>query len=282
VPKSPSSSVQAARNALAARLREARLDAGLTGRELAERTGWQPSKVSRLENARTAPSDDDIRAWCGACDADEQAPDLIAASRTADSMYVQWRRLQRSGLRRLQESRVPLYESTRAFRVYSSNVVPGLLQTEEYATALLTDITRFHGTPNDVAEAVAARISRAHVIREGDHRFAFIVEESVLRHVVGGPDVMAGQLGYLIACMAFPSVSLGVIPAGVTRTVWTQETFSMFDEERVHVELLTAAVTMTAPGEVVQYAKAFAELADMAVYGAQARALITSAIDALG
>ncbi|WP_327322257.1 helix-turn-helix transcriptional regulator [Streptomyces sp. NBC_01210] len=278
----PSSSVQAARSALAARLRDLRLDAGLTGRELAAQAVWQPSKVSRLENAKTPPSDADIRMWCRVCGAEDQAPDLIAASRTAESMYVQWRRLQRSGLRRLQESRVPLYERTRVFRVYCASVVPGLLQTDEYATSLLTNITEFHGTPDDVGEAVAARLARSRVIREGDHRFAFLLEESVLRHVVGGVETMAGQLGYLLASMAFPAVSLGIIPAGAPRKMWTLETFNVFDEDRVHVELLTAAVSVTAPGEVAQYVGAFAAMAELAVYGSAARARITAAIDSLG
>lgn len=282
MPPVPSSSVQAAREELAKRLRELRLDAGLTGREVAARTGFLTSKVSRLENARTPPSDADITAWCSAVGASDQAPDLIAASRIADSAYLTWRRVQRSGLKRLQESRVPLYELTRHFRVYSSNVVPGLLQTEEYAEALLRSIAAFHGTPDDVTEAVAARMGRSEVIRRPGHRFAFLVEESVLRHVVGGPDAMAGQLGYLLAAMALPSVSVGVIPSGADRGMWTQETFSVFDEGRVHVELLTAAVTVTAPGEVRQYLQAFGELAEMAVYGTSARALITTAIDSLG
>ena len=281
MPRSPSSSAQAARDALAARLREVRLEAGLTGREIAERAGWYPSKVSRLEHGVTPPSDEDIRAWCRSCGSEELAADLIAVSRAAESMYLEWRRVQRTGLRQLQESRVPLYERTRHFRVYCSNVVPGLFQTDAYATALLSSIARFHGTPDDVAAAVEARVSRSHVVREGDHRFAVLVEESVLRYRVGDAETMAGQLGYLLALMSFPAVSLGVVPFSVPREMWTLEAFNVFDDKRVHVELLTAAVTVTTPGEVAQYVQAFAELADLAVYGAAARALITAAIDAL-
>ncbi|MFD9455339.1 helix-turn-helix domain-containing protein [Streptomyces sp. NPDC059985] len=281
MPPYPSTSVQAARQALAERLRELRLDTGMSGRDMARETGWQPSKVSRLETGKTAPSDDDIKVWCRACAADGQTADLIAANRTADSMYMQWRRLQRSGLRRLQESRIPLYERTKVFRVYCSTVVPGLLQTPEYATALLTSITQFHGTPDDVTDAVAARVARSEIIRRGDHRFAMLVEESVLRHVVGSSDTMAGQLGHLLAVMALPSVSLGIIPAGVTREMWTLETFNIFDDERVHVELLTAAVTVTEPAEVSQYLAAFSAMSALAVHGAPARALLTAAIDSL-
>ncbi|MER7818193.1 helix-turn-helix transcriptional regulator [Streptomyces sp. NPDC096153] len=281
MPSSPSSSVQEARRNLANRLREIRLDAGLTGRELAARCDWYPSKASRIENAVTPPSDEDIRAWCHACGVDGMAPDLIAASRSADSMYVEWRRVQRTGLRRLQESYVPLFERTRTFRIYCSNVVPGLLQTEAYATALLSAITDFRGTLNDVEAAVRARRARSRVLYEGDHRFAVLVEETVLRHRVGDEETMAGQLGHILSMMSLPAVSLGVIPFSASRRMWMVETFSAYDEAQVQVELLTAAVNVTAPGEVGQYLKAFGALADVAVYGAEARALITAAIDAL-
>ncbi|MCM2420076.1 MULTISPECIES: helix-turn-helix domain-containing protein [unclassified Streptomyces] len=278
---SPSSSVRAAREALAARLREIRLDAGITGRELAARAGWSESKSSRIENSKTPPSDADIRAWCRVCDAENQSADLIAANRTADSMYVQWRRVQRTGLSRAHAASIPLYEETQHFRVYCSNVVPGLFQTPEYATALLSSIVAFRKTPNDVADAVAARMARSHVIREGNHRFAVLVEESVLRYRVGDPEVMAGQLGHLIAVMALPAVSLGVIPFTAKRDIWPLETFSVFDDRRVHIELLSAAVTVTEPGEVSQYVDGFGELTAIAVHGAAARSLITAAIDAL-
>ncbi|WP_030660545.1 helix-turn-helix domain-containing protein [Streptomyces cellulosae] len=277
----PSTALDAARRAIADQLREIRRDAGLSGREVAARAGWQPSKVSRLQSATTPPSDEDVKAWCRACGAEDRIPDLLAANRTADSMYLEWRRVQRTGLRRLQESRIPLYERTQQFRVYSSTVIPGFLQTYEYAAALLGNIARVHGTPDDVADAAAARVERSHIIREGGHRFGILLEESVLRHVVGDPATMAGQLGYLLSVMALPSVSVGIIPAGKPREMWTLETFTIFDEERVHVELLTAAVTVTTPGEISQYAHAFEEMASLAVYGAPARSVISAAIDSL-
>ncbi|GAB2929490.1 helix-turn-helix domain-containing protein [Streptomyces mayteni] len=283
MPASSSSSVQEARRALAKRLREIRLDAGLTGREVAARCGWHPAKTTRLERAQAAPSDADIRAWCKACGAEARLPDLIAASRDVDSMYIEWRRLQRGGLRRLQESRVPLYERTRLFRTYSSQVFPGLLQTPEYAAALLASISEFHGTPDDVAEAVEARMARSDIIRRGRQRFVILIEESVLRYQLGDSAVMAGQLGALLSAMALPAVSLGIVPFSArSRAMWVTEAFSMFDDQRVHVELLTAQVTVTAPGEVELYVRAHARFLELAVRGDEARRLITAAIDALG
>ncbi|MYW18236.1 hypothetical protein GT039_22270 [Streptomyces sp. SID2955] len=92
---------------------------------------------------------------------------------------------------------------------------------------------------------------------------------------------MAGQLGYLLSVMALPAVSVGIIPAGQERSMWTLETFTMFDEGRVSVELLTAAVTVTAPGEISMYARAFEDMSTLAVFGADARGLISTATDSL-
>ncbi|GAA0286948.1 helix-turn-helix transcriptional regulator [Streptomyces polychromogenes] len=282
MPSSPSSSAQEARLAVAARLREIMLDAGLQGQELAGLCGWNGAKTSRIINAKTAPSDSDIRAWCAACGADDQATDLIAASRAVDSMYVEWRRLTRTGLRRLQESAVPLYERTRHFRAYSSRVVPGVLQTEAYATALLATVADFRRTPNDVADAVKARLARSRVIRTGNHRFAILVEESVLYYRLGSVETMAEQLVHLRTAMSLPAVSLGVIPFTAQRTMWPTETFNIFDDVQAGVELLSAQVTVTSPSEIGLYVRAFDRFKDLAVHGRQARALISRAISSLG
>ncbi len=196
-------------------------------------------------------------------------------------MYVHWKKLHRHGMRRAQEEVVPLYKSTRNFRVYCSNVVPGMLQTEAYASALLSTIATFQGTPDDSPEAAASRVERSNVIHEGGHTFALLMEETVLRYRIGDADTMAGQLGYLLAVMALPNVSLGIVPFTAQRRVWPLEAFYLFDDQRVSVELLTAEVNVSAPSEIAVYNKAFSQLAETAVYGAEARVLITEAITSL-
>ncbi|WP_326729699.1 helix-turn-helix transcriptional regulator [Streptomyces phaeochromogenes] len=282
MPISPSSSAQAAREAVAGRLKELRADAGITGPELASRCGWSHPKTYRIEGARTPPSPDDIRRWCEACGTLDQADDIIAQSRTAESMYMEWRRKVRTGLKQLQNSYVPLFKSTQMFRVYSPTMVPGLLQTEGYARGLMAAITKFRDIPDDVADAVAARLERSRIIHEPGHRFALVIEESVLRHQLGDQDAMAAQLGYLLTAGALPQVSLGIIPGATPeRPMWPQELFHMYDETLVSVELLAARVQVTQPSEIAMYLKAFEQLRDMAVYGAEARALVVKAIEAL-
>ncbi|WP_084957242.1 helix-turn-helix domain-containing protein [Thermoactinospora rubra] len=282
VSTSPSSSAHEARLAVGKRLREILRDSGMTARALAQAAGWDESKCSRLIHGRTLPSDQDIRIWCRICGAEDEIPDLIAASRDADSMYVEWRRLQRSGMKRLQETRVSLYEQTRLFRFYCSQFMPWPLQTPGYMRAVLSAFAEFHDAPRDIDEAIAARAARLRLLYEGDHRFAIVMEESVLHDRVADDDVMAGQLGQLLEGMSLPSVSLGIIPADTRRRLWTMETFSIYDDKRVFVELLTAGVTVTQPREIALYIKGFAELASHAVYGNKARALIAAALASLG
>lgn len=278
---SPSSSAQGARQALAVRLQHLRKDAGLTGKELSARCGWHPAKTTRIQKGEAPPSDADIRIWCAACGAEDQADDLIATARAVDSMYLEWRRLHRNGMRRVQEDFYALYERTRVCRAYVSNVPPGFLQTPAFATALMELITGFQGTPNDVAEAVAARVARSRFLYEGGHRFVVLMEESVLRYRTADPDAMAGQLRHLLAVMPLASVSLGIIPFTAQRTVWPLEAFYLHDDVQAVVETLTAEINVTQPRELADYAKAFTALAAMAVYGDAARALIQAAIDTL-
>ncbi|MET7567045.1 helix-turn-helix transcriptional regulator [Streptomyces sp. NPDC005492] len=279
---SPSSSAQAARENVARRLRDLRKNAGLTVTELADQCGWHHAKTSRIENARTPPSPTDIRLWCRATGDTDEAPDLIAASQHADSLYREWRQQVRAGLAKLQDSAVELYRSTELLRVYSPVLIPGLLQTEGYARALLGMSARFHGAPDDAAEAATARVRRSQVIHEPGHRFVFLIEEAVLYYQLGDAEAMAAQLGYLLTAGALPQVSFGIIPTATReRVLWPQETFDVYDNTLASVELVSAEVNITQPSEIALYVKAFEQLRSMAVYGADARTLIVKAIDAL-
>lgn len=277
---SPSSSAQAARAAIAARLRNLMLDAGLNGHKLTALCGWSEAKTSRILHAKTPASDEDIRTWCAACNVPDEAADLIDANRVAGSAYQQWKHKHRTGMRRAQIESAPLMERAKSMRVYVSNVMPGMVQVTAYATAVMTAITTFQGTPNDVTDAVSARVARSRVIYEGDHRFALLIEESVLYYRVCDDATLAAQLEFLLAVMALPRVSLGIVPLDADRRrMWPLEAFYMYDDERVHVELLGAFVAVTAPSEVATYSRAFTEIAKTAAYGDQARALIQRALD---
>ncbi|MBV2155085.1 helix-turn-helix transcriptional regulator [Kitasatospora sp. SUK 42] len=273
------SSVVAARKALAERLRGLRRDAGITGDELSARCGWDPAKTSRLQGGKAAPSDADIRAWCRACGAEDQAQELITTSRAVESMYVEWRRLEKTGLRQAQDSVLDLYRCTRRFRVYASRTVPGMVQTRAYTTAVLRAVQRARGTVDDVDAAVEFRMARQAMVFVGGATFALLVEEAVLRGAVCDADTMDGQLGQLITVSTLPQVSLGVIPLATGRTRSPAEDFYMFDDAQTSVELVSGHLRLTQPHEMEMYVRTFVELSQMAEFGAEARALIAAVID---
>jgi hypothetical protein len=172
-----------------------------------------------------------------------------------------------------------LYERTKLFRFYSAQLIPGPVQTAAYVQALLTTIRDRRGLVDDVARAVAERMDRQRSLFEGDHRFAIVLEEGTLYYRIGGPQVLAGQLRHLLTVAGLPNMSLGIIPRNVDRTRWWPvEMFFLFDDQQLHVELVSGFLTISQPREIAMYAKGFAELAASAVYGPEAKRLITNAL----
>jgi transcriptional regulator with XRE-family HTH domain len=260
------------------RLREIRREAGLTGKALADACGWHFTKVSKLEHGSQNASEEDIRAWCRHCNAEDQLADLIATVRTIESMYVEWRRSLRSGMKHGQAARLPLYERTKVFRAYEPGLIPGLLQTAEYASSIIARAIEFNQIPNDLDVAVAARLERQRVLYSGDRRFLFVLEEQALRTQVGNADVMAGQLDRLHAVMSLQRLSLGIIPAMGKRATWPSAGFWIFDDHTVHIETPSAELTITQRSEIAVFERKFDLHQKSAVYGSEARELINSAL----
>jgi transcriptional regulator with XRE-family HTH domain len=285
VPSSSSSSAQQARQALADQLREIRLAAGLTGRALADRAGWHGvSKVSKIEHGMRPASSDDVRTWCRVCGTTaERTEELLAEQCAVAGMWVSYQRLNRGGLAKAQESVRPGYEDSALVRSYQPKIIPGLLQTAAYTTALLEDARdRQRVQRDDVTEAVAERARRQRVLTRAGHRFVFVIEEPVLRYRFCDPEILRGQLLHLREATRLPTVWLGIIPlGGDRRKVLPREAFIMFDEDLVSVELISGVLSVSQPGEIAMYVRDFTDLAGIAVNGNAARDLITAALDDL-
>lgn len=276
-----SNTVHQAKEALGGRLRDLRKDAGLTGRQLALLAGWQSSKVSKIEYGRQAPTDEDIRAWCRHCQTVDQTvdqvDDLIATVRNIEAMYVEWRRRLHTGTRRRQEKSLALEAETSLLRWYEPVLVPGLLHTAEYAAAVMQRVIDFYGVPNDLEAGVAARMERQQILYKGKRRFHFVLAEQALWTQVGDQDVMNGQLDRLRTVLSLARVSLGILPRRTAYRVPTNQ-FIIFDERLVHIEAVSAELTVTQPREIGLYVKAFQELAEQAMYGKKAKELIDEAL----
>lgn len=275
------SNFQRAREALGLRLRELRRDARLTGRQLAELRGWHPSKVSKIENGRQTPSDSDLAGWAEASRVPELAPELIATLRTLESQYMQFRRLFRAGMTGKQQAIQELEATTTFLRNFENVFVPGLLQTPEYARCRLAEGVDQDGALDDLTSAVHVRMQRQQVLYRSGKRFHFVITEAVLRYRLCPTDVMVEQLDRLVSLSALRHIRFGVIPFAARFPVAPVHGFWIFDDQRVAVENFTAELTITRPAEVVAHLRLFAQLADAALYGTDARALLTRVLTEL-
>ncbi|WP_239405255.1 helix-turn-helix transcriptional regulator [Frankia sp. Cj3] len=278
---SGSSNVHEARNALGKRLRELRSSAALSGRQLAESLSWPPSKVSKLENGRQTPSDDDVRDWTRATNAEDETEALLASLHTLEVQHAEWQRILRTGLKPHQQDLTEWDQKTRLFRAFEATVIPGLLQTAEYARARFAEGIRRLKLPNDINEAVAARMQRQKILYRPDKRFHFILTEAALRFRLCPTEVMLGQLDRLVSLSQLTNVRLGIIAFETQYATSPWHGFWMYDNERVLVETFSAALDLRQPQEIELYGNAFEQLAAVASYGRSARVIISRVIDDL-
>ena len=173
-----------------------------------------------------------------------------------------------------QQARNALHEQSRLFRIYESGIIPGLFQTAAYATAVIATAIEFNGVPNDLDDAVTARMQRQQYLHRADRRYLVVLEEQALRTRVGTAETMCGQLDRLLVLMSSHRISLGIIPAMGERRIWVSAGFWIFDQGTVRVETPSAELTITQRGEIAVYEKRFARLQESAVYGDAARAVI--------
>lgn len=266
---------------LGKRLRELRRQADLSGRQLAESLAWPPSKVSKLENGRQSPTDEDIRAWTVATASEEDAEGLLAALHTLSVQNIEWQRQLRGGLKSHQTELAALDATTRLFRAMEATFVPGLLQTAEYARARFTQSVAVFKARGDIDEAVQARIQRQQILYRPDKRFHFVLTEAALRYRLCQPEVMLGQLDRLISLSALPNVKFGIIGFETAYAVAPTHGFWLLDDERVMVETFSAELNLAQPQEIELYRAIFDSMATAASYGRQARAIIKRVIDDL-
>jgi transcriptional regulator with XRE-family HTH domain len=272
------SSFQRAREALGIRLRELRRDAPLTGKQLAERNGWHPSKVSKIEGGKQTPVDADLQAWAGSCGQPGIALELITSLRTLESHYVEHRRLFSTGMSAQQRAFSELEDETALVRNFENVFVPGLLQTPEYARYRLAEGVEYDGAPDDLDEAVGVRMQRQQILYRTGKRFHFVITEAVLRYRLCPPEVMLGQLDRLVTLSTMPTIRFGIIPFEAKLPLAPVHGFWLMDERVVIVENFTASQNLTQVSEVSAYVRIFDQFASAARYDSDARSVTTRAL----
>ncbi|MFJ3893890.1 helix-turn-helix domain-containing protein [Streptomyces sp. NPDC090083] len=271
-----STDYQTAREALGARLRELRTEAGLEGKDLAVKLGCQPSKVSRLQNGKQTPTAADLTEWAQACDRPEVEAELqgLRAGLEMKQRHRSWRRQLAGGHRGRQEIAVRQSDATKLIRGLEVSRVPGLFQTPEYARVVFDSNAEFRGIPPTTEAAVEARMRRQESLYDPAKTFRFLVCEAALYHRSCPTDVMAEQLDRLYNLVGQRRIELGILPFGAQLRRTAPHAFWIYDRRLVVVETISEELWLTGEEDIQLYERAWDWLAESAEYGAPARRLI--------
>ncbi|MEU5996366.1 helix-turn-helix transcriptional regulator [Streptomyces sp. NPDC047197] len=279
-----STDYQQARTALGARLRELRVQrpgGKLTGPQLAARLGWPHSKIYKLEGGKQTATRDDLRALAAAVGNPEAFDELAARLAGFETHIQSWRRQLADGHRPVQERWNAEIDRATVVHAWEEAVIPGMLQTTDYARHVLSRYADLHGSVHDVEDAVRARARRQEWLSERDHRFRVLIWEAALRSLICPPSVLAIQLDRLTAMIGMDTVDLGIIPFTASVKVAPANGFWVLDERLVIAEDWHAELWLDDADSITLYAKVWNTLRESAVYGADAHNVINNARRAL-
>ncbi|MER6709929.1 MULTISPECIES: helix-turn-helix transcriptional regulator [unclassified Streptomyces] len=267
---------QTAREALGARLRELRAEAGLEGKDIAHKLGWQTSKVSRLQNGKQTPTRADLTAWANAVGRPDTEPELhgLLAGLDLKQRHRSWRRQLAGGHRGRQEIAVRQTEHTTLIRGLEVSRIPGLFQTPEYARVIFDSNAEFRGIPPTTEAAVETRMRRQEALYDPEKTFRFLVCEAALYHRSCPVEVMAEQLDRLYNLVGQRRIELGILPFGTQLRRTAPHAFWIYDRRLVIVETISEELWLTGDDDVQLYERAWDWLAESAEYGTPARRLI--------
>ncbi|QUH01020.1 helix-turn-helix domain-containing protein [Saccharopolyspora erythraea] len=195
--------------ALGAELRECRDKAGMTVRALARRLGIAHVRVARYESGTSVPAADEVAGYLTAAGVKggERERILRLAREVGEPSWLTCRV---PGVRPELTTLIEFERTATEITNLSPMLIPGLLQTADYARALMTDLP-----PGEVEKRVMLRVGRRDVLTRGDApRLTAFVLEAALREPIGGPGVMAEQLGFVAEMARRPNVEVRVLPSG--------------------------------------------------------------------
>lgn len=271
---------------LAAELRRLRADAGYSREHVEEQTGVNEGTLYRLETARARPQRRTLVALLDLYHVNEPLrADLIDIARTADGQG--WLRPYHSELPEEYAAYISFEAEARSVRNYESLFIPGLLQTEDYARAVITG-TLPMANQTEIEQRVQARMERQELLQGDDPLELWaIADEAAIRRMVGGPKVMRAQLTHLRESGEQPNITLQVIPfdvgahPGMPGSFIYMEFGEPSDPELVYVDTLAGDLFLEADADVRRYAAMFDHLRATALSPANTRRMISTATERL-
>ncbi|QQM44932.1 helix-turn-helix domain-containing protein [Streptomyces liliifuscus] len=256
------------RRKLGAELRALRARAGLKSGEAARLVGWHQSKVSRIETGRSGVKPADVELLLDAYDVrDAELRELLVVlAGSDDNGRHHWWHAYRGLLPSTYSDFISLESQASVMRTLENSVVPGLLQTPEYAREVT--LAAVDGAPDDKVDAlVEVRLARQDVLRSNPPlRLSAVLDEAALRRTVGGPEVMARQLDHLREAAHLPHVRIQVLPFGVGAHVGVTGPFVIFsfpstsDLDVVVLDHLTSSLYLERKEDLQAYSEAFDSL----------------------
>ena len=271
---------------LAAELRRLRDAATLTGEEAAGRLGWSPSKISRIETGQTAPSPTDLRRLLDQYEvAGTQRGRLEQLGQSAGQRG--WWDAYADTLGPEYTALIALEAEAESVRWYAPMLVPGLLQTERYARAVISSGLLI-APPGEVERRVQVKMTRQKVLaRENPVRLDVVLDEAAVQRIVGDPDVMREQLTHLAAMAARSHVTLQVLPLGAGAHPATTGEFTilafpdLIAPDVVYLENMTSDLYVEQEAEVYRYGMAFDQLRALALPAEKSAEFLASAADSI-
>lgn len=267
------------RKHLAEALRELRKAAGLSGERLGVRAAMSQSKISRVESGKIVPAVVDVERILQALEVPSNvAQELLTLARVANAEYISVRSYARAGLWRKQVELKALAESSTTVRHFLPVIPSGLLQTRAYAHAALTPVVE--GRPErDVDRAVQARMDRREVLNDETRRFFFLLTEQAIRLKLASMPVMIKQLRHMIELIERPNIELTVLPIRVSLGDVPLNTFVVYDDRLVLIELFSGEVALRDPQEISYHLNLFEYFNNRALAGGEAQQFIEAVAD---
>lgn len=260
---------------LGSELRQVRMLAGLSGREMARQTGISQPTVVRIERGDSLPSLPEVEAWARAAKVPGgRKTVLVALLNAAVNEVVTFREKLAGGLAAIQREVGEREAVSGTVRNFQPGIIPGLLQTAEYARRVMDMSDIAHDA--DPAAAVAERLDRQRGLYDKTRRFEFLMTEAALRWRPGPPELLAAQLDHVASLATLEAVELGVIPADAEMHAITRCGFILYEDRGgaeppiVVVETPHAELTVSDPAQVDLYRDQLAAFRESAVYGAAA------------
>lgn len=222
-----------ARRRLGADLRRARTAAELSGEDAAETCGWDQSKISRIETGKVALSRHDLHRLCGLYGIAEDDT-LRMEALLSDTRGPRWWAEYSDVINSVYEEMISLEAYASEMTVANSNLVMGLLQTREYATAVM-NCGAMVPDPDRADALVEVRMRRQRVLTD-EHAASItaLVAESALQCEIGGRRVLSGQMRHLLEMSKLPNVTIHVLPAASPANVGIYGGHTLYDFAERH------------------------------------------------